>query len=1210
MQKTLDSLIEFDLNLLPDDWVQKVFDGEFIESFELPDEYGSYLEVIKIKSALQGVINHLDKWMMFENEEKSWTSLSQCLSYNKILALIFHLVDSGVKNVHIEEERSTAIVSARLYFKLLSIPGYNAFNIYHSQLFMCCVNCLKFLKELLNQDGYYSTTHEFIQEVNRLSRNLKEFLNDLLDILKPINLKIHDETFEEVMGCLVDITSVATIHKKLNLDQVETIEISEVAYKCIDLLTSKKEDGNNTTSINILFKCLLPKMTNTTMDSKVCTALMRASFVNYAGKILSRYGNTALPGYMIMIQHLCYNLDGLERSEVRCARAALAVSLVTMVPAYYFESFNKWILILSKTAKAPHRHLAMEIIGKLISGDVDVAEYTNHMAQCSSEIQAAAMNSSDATSLAENQIRIMGHSDDQIFMESLTNPDNRSQSGEDLLAINASVKHVIPYQEFLTAVYDRVFDVSSTVRMKALSLISQTVQCKRAPLQRAITVQNGNDSCPTLVVVAMKCTADERAAVRKAAVSLVDSLAKSDRTQVTKNNLKVIVGLCRDASIMVRTTAIKSLSELMMMWPDDCTIGAFLAGPLHQLSDPESKVQDIIVDAVKRVLIDELKPYDALHNRESTVPWLFLSAVTKFNMRQHLQKACGLIHKMTKCINFQIVDVIRTHVDLNATHDLSSWVFLSCVARYVDHGDINFVINHYYEVTHDPQRSDPRSIPLILEVIQEWSHELSPAEAGVLRARLLRRLHEGCSHARTLAVLAAHLQPHDLAWADQMLLACERRAVEGAPVEEWLAAADVALVAPSPPGPVLLHTMLRLISTFHYDQHELSVNVRARCVAALGRLCVRSRASAAAAAPALARLLAVRSAHSALRVNALLAIADIATRYTCITEPLLGYICECLHVSTASEVRLAAVRSLTRLLLGGFLRLRAPLQHRYLALLADPEQEVREPVQYYLTTALPAEALYHHFVECILYYNNCPALTENDDDEARDAIFQEAGGLSGLEGEQWFDSRQLVYDMMVQRMSVMQRAQTQVRVARELVGAAVRAGRNALRPAAHAALRDAVAVLRSAHMRPPRKAHAGDPTDFENMAARITTNIVSQKMKLTVAEVVVPSVMALYQQEVGTPLADDLLQLACHLLNDYKQEIEEFLDDDPDLKAQIAEIQQRSGTETFVSNKLNIVLTEIPEVENTPCMRRHMKRRMANHRSTPSKRSLRLNSQF
>lgn len=39
--------------------------------------------------------------------------------------------------------------------------------------------------------------------------------------------------------------------------------------------------------------------------------IVRASYVTYSGLLLSKYGKAALPGFIVLLQHLCYTLDGL-----------------------------------------------------------------------------------------------------------------------------------------------------------------------------------------------------------------------------------------------------------------------------------------------------------------------------------------------------------------------------------------------------------------------------------------------------------------------------------------------------------------------------------------------------------------------------------------------------------------------------------------------------------------------------------------------------------------------------------------------------------------------------------------------------------------------------------------------------------------------------------------------------------------------------------
>ena len=60
---------------------------------------------------------------------------------------------------------------------------------------------------------------------------------------------------------------------------------------------------------------------------------------------------------------------------------------------------------------------------------------------------------------------------------------------------------------------------------------------------------------------------------------------------------------------------------------------------------------------------------------------------------------------------------------------------------------------------------------------------------------------------------------------------------------------------------------------------EWGASERGQCVAGAGRLCVRSRDAAAALAPSMAALLRDAAAPLCARLNSLLALTDICTRY-------------------------------------------------------------------------------------------------------------------------------------------------------------------------------------------------------------------------------------------------------------------------------------------------------------------------------------------
>ncbi|KAJ2950007.1 hypothetical protein O0L34_g11342 [Tuta absoluta] len=393
-----------------------------------------------------------------------------------------------------------------------------------------------------------------------------------------------------------------------------------------------------------------------------------------------------------------------------------------------------------------------------------------------------------------------------------------------------------------------------------------------------------------------------------------------------------------------------------------------------------------------------------------------------------------------------------------------------------------------------------------------------------------------------------------------------------------LAAPPLAMLLQDHTAPLAARVNALLTLTDICIRYALSRRCLGMCVVGLGRLCVRSRDTATLAAPPLAMLLQDHTAPLAARVNALLTLTDICIRYTCIVEPLLGCMSGCLCPAAEGALRRAAARSLTRLLLAGYLRLRTPLYYRYCALLADDDHDVREPAEYYVTCCLTADTIYHHFVDCVMHYN--------DDGNTESKIS--------------FDNRQLIYDVMLQRLSIVQKLNLQCRLAREVLEHAADMtdeGDGELTDAMNAALLDTITLLCGPRMKLPRKPQRdGEAGDVDDLQERITTNIVSHKMKSTVAEVVVPAVLRLHSRlrGKGGQVVAYLVRIATDLLLDYRHEIEELIENDEELVQSVRQFQETIGTEPSFGNTRNLVTSSTTNEPETPRASRKRPQRNTN----------------
>ncbi|XP_039751087.1 condensin-2 complex subunit D3-like isoform X2 [Pararge aegeria] len=1204
MENVLEKLYELQLDHLNDEWVDGIFYSEFMEFGELPAEYESVLESMDLRATFRSIMKAINAWLRNESddEERSWTHLSNQVKHQNLLAVLAYFIDVGSKNVTSKEHRNNAILACRVYFKLLSIPGYKAYHIYHSQLFAHSLLCLSYPKSMCDNEDNYFNTRELTLEVDSVIKELGNYVSELRAIIKDLHLNPNDMNFEDILSNLVDITGGAIVNK-LHIDKVELGNISKVIYEIINILICEPNGNPSSVAIQLLFKCLLPKFIAASLDTRNANNIVKASYVTYSGLLLTKYGKAALSGYIVLLQHLCYTPDGLEKAEVRTARVSLVVGLMSLLPHKSYKKIVKWLLTLSTTAKITHRQIALEMLSKLLNNEPEEPKRTlpneNNEAEqtpgtASGEVtneqsEQAPENLPPTVNIDEPQPGPSGTQDvlteDESSQELPPFNENEEVTEEEVAGLLRQRSHTIAHGDVLRAVYERLHDISSTLRTRALTILTECLSSDYQPMKDAIKELNGDGEVSRLAAVGAQCVCDERAVVRKAAVGLIHRLilvrtASGNTPQPSE--YAMLVGLCRDASIVVRVAAIAAIGELVTHRPSDEFVDAFLTGPMHQLSDPETKIQEQVVSIIESILVNRFEKYDA-NRTEDPLPWMFLTGVARHNMKKHLLNACALLLKSTSCINHRLVDLLSTHLGaVNDERDLQCLVLLVSIARHIKYSDVGFVLDYYYKLI-DGQQRDARLLPLTLELLGTWSCCIGDTERRSLREHLVARLaaavDDGC---RTTCVsLAAQLDPDNLQWASELLQLSERRAVNGGSVSEWLRAADISLVAPLPPSTQLLQLFFNALVE---PPQEWSDVERGECVAGAGRLCVRSRETATVLAPPIAALLKDARAPLCARHNALLALTDICTRYSCIVEPLLESVCGCLETATVGPLRRVAARSLTTLLLSGYLRLRTPLYYTYCALLADDDHDVREPAEYYVSCCLTVDAIYHHFVDCVLHYN------------------KQTASIS-------FDARQLIYDVMLQRMSLVQKLNVQCRLAREVLEHAAEICDEGEEIPAHlnAALLDTITLLCGPRMKLPKKPEKGGDADIDDLQERVTTNIVSHKMKRTVAEVLVPAVLRLYShmRARGGQLATYLVRIATDLLNDYRHEIEELIENDEELVQRVQQFQETIGLEASFGNTRNLVTSSAPPEPVTP---RAPRKRPASRytAATPRKRALRI----
>ncbi|XP_077290253.1 chromosome associated protein D3 isoform X2 [Arctopsyche grandis] len=1063
-------LVPLRLNQLRNDWVQDIWDREFMDHFPLPSDYN--LDDRR-SCILINIIKHLQTSLFngpgdaSDDDDstagESWKSLVNVIKHDKLISLLFSLINIGEEEIQSDEHRLCAIYAARLYFVMLTIPGSSAYKVFHCQMFIVCLKVFKFGEKLLEHEEVYND-HRICSNINAVNRQLVVALNDLNVLIGRFNLKTNNVCLEETVSSLVDLTNSIALNSRLNIDKNTLGKISGLSFNCLNKLIDGSSSTPDKSVINMIFKCLVSKFVITEKTIKKNMVSLQMAGLTHCAILLTKYGESAVDGCTCLIQHLCCDSSGMMRAENRSFRVKTVIGLMALLPHQPYIDQLQWIVKLSRNSISAWRCLALDVIGFIIAGnDRNISDVNEN---------------SDERCIMANERSLDGEDDDISHVPSSEISDKHGNVG---------------HKDLLNVVVERCQDVTCSVRTNALTILVSCTSQQNDTLNALIKEMFGNGD--VLLMIAEHKLNDERVLVRRIAIKLLDSLLKTRGELLIQKNLQLIVNRCRDTSILVRSLSINTLTGLALVWGSANVAEAWLDGVMNQLSDPESKIQDLVLDSLVSLLFKDLVTYNSGScTVRERFPWIFLSALIRKNMRRHLGRACLMLSKHSaKVLTLRLVETLSSHI--RTENNLSCWVFLSCIARYIPITDVSFVIDYFNESTTDSLFDDIQLLVLVQEVLCEWCTCLDDDQSIGLRNQLIRSLHYNAvpsGATRGTVALAIRLsRDSDYSWAASLMEEYENRILMRTnPVDMQddigggviIAMADLALAAEKKPSLDIISILLKMVDSFEVDGDAnncpISVGTRAAAIASLGKLSLREKSTAVRTTKLCARLLASSMSPLPLKINAMCVLADMSIRYTAIVEPMLPGMYVCL-ASKDLTIRRMAVQLITQLLVSDFLKLRDALYFNYFSLLCDSDEKIKDTATYYVFQCLiqkDKNILYKNFVNSVFYYNNYRNSLAYKDYEISD----EERALFSLKGDDKRADRYMIYDMMLSHMTDVQRLNTQIRLCNQ----AISVGEEGI--SGTDVLRDSLDILRKLSRYPQSKEQNDD------LATRVTSNIAVQ----------------------------------------------------------------------------------------------------------------------
>ncbi|XP_030849692.1 condensin-2 complex subunit D3 [Strongylocentrotus purpuratus] len=715
---------------------------------------------------------------------------------------------------------------------------------------------------------------------------------------------------------------------------------------------------------------------------------------------------------------------------------------------------------------------------------------------------------------------------------------------------------------------------------------------------------------------------DDKVGVRKAALQALENIFKLQCMNFDLQLLEILRERCRDTALSVRKQALDSLTSLLKeSTTDERVQRVWLQGILPAVSDRESSVsekclqllQDLVLDGVCRKGVTETK---------KQLAWSLLCRLMEpdlCDLRVYFQRVCQLWSRQ-KLLTPALVRGLAEHTQ--GDNAVAAWMFLAQVSHFCPHLDKTLVLATWHDLTSDLTNrsvnctgqgsSNSEILTSVLSVIGGLASHLTEKERKDLVQEIVKRLVAVMDTPNIMGAMVETLYKLCRACVgenettnplldqacNKILQACDSYLsqillTEDAPkpddaTEEMLIArifllGEIAQLCPyrmprrvftlvqsllAGPGAIsegsehpssqgLTQFSQQPLSQFRTTGSPVSMAVRAHGFVTLGKLCLHHEGLAKQCIAALARELEIAE-DAAVRNNVALVMCDLCIRYPNLVDRYVPNLAACLR-DKDKLVRKQTLTQLTQLVLEDYVKWRGPLFYRFVSVIVDEVDTVRDFAEYCLVELLLKRhpgMLVQQFVESIFHFNNYQ----------KHAVFNQftqserERELFSLEGRENSDKRMTIFKFMLKHMTDEHRFKLTAKLVQEVLGAFVD-GAIPLDSESSSVLQDTLQILCCKEMKlaslHSKQANPDDLVEEMQMAeavmAQAKTKLISQVVKKNVIENIIPVIIALKHmlEAKHSPLLGDLMLYLKELMKEYRNEIKDILSADRQLASEI-----------------------------------------------------------
>ncbi|XP_039287669.1 condensin-2 complex subunit D3 [Nilaparvata lugens] len=1049
-----------------------------------------------------------------------------------------------------------------------------------------------------------------------LTRCLNVLLNDLMYSLERFKLKGQEDSLILTIQILVLLTRLEKKQSNFLIhspNQVSVTSLSRNAYIVMKNLC--EPDHNNVEeTVRFIMRELLPSIlvigTQPSLITPKEAGVIKDHSINFIKTLLLTIDEPAYKAVMSLVQHLCIRVP--DRAEPRAKAVSIVFEVLQVLPSVLYAKVVVWMMQLSHAGEVKNRIFGLEIVSKLL---FTIDNFTStlgnrpHIDENNKEhpYEKYTTFANIKFLLATVLSRCKDHSS-RVRAKALTILAS-------IIPGNAAIKHVID-DIFVNPYKDDTSPEDSVIYKKDFFNLHHFLQNFEEIAEDEFNPLPGAKAILELLETSVF---DEKVFVRKSALQVLANLFLYCERWMTPQLLELMVSNCRDISVSVRKMLVQCLTELIERFPKHPKLPRYwVRGVFPLLADQEVKSQEKALEVLEGVILKNIVSFDRMNNAHHNLPWIILDIVGDLKLQKLFNFAC---HKwiLNGVIKSPLLKNIISHV--GTQHNNAAWFVLATISEYMSINNPEFILEYFQKNIHSAAEADIYCSQLVVEtmflnwtqfsdedLLQLCTEMLSSLNHFITPLHLISRYMDICYKITEHATIKIEQHGEEEAqqicrtrvqeWAGKLIDSAERflekhiganAEAEISPEDEDLMCqyihtlGDAILISPRKnlKSLDLLKNLLESSECSVASEKETNkwkgkvcARVSAVAIITLGKISLQREKTATSLVPLFGKLLSHRSKPE-IKINTMIALTDLCTKYTSIVEKLLPNMCVCLRDNDLL-VRENTLTLLIQLMQEDYLKLRCPIFFHLLYMLLDEDPTIKDMISGFLVNSLLVKqknVMSQHFVESLFHYNQYTmhaVYSKNLMSAAEAEVFS-------LSGDDNAEKRRFIYRYMLEHMQDDHRFKATYNICVDIL-AGVSDDKIELKGSGIALLKDALYVLSSQEIRlshlQSNKHNEDDDDDEDINVAQVITNIakktlVSQVVKKNVIEHTVPIIIKLKHKlkQLKSPLVKDLMAYLKELMKDYKTEINEILAADKELAAEVAfdlesSMSQSSGDES------------------------------------------------